>query len=219
MSDLDTPQHEPSRRPRRTSSLKELAARITDSVIDRFEKTLAENVSDKVYRRDAARLKMHEWIESVSLIPIDVLDRAVAADKWVRVAYDDRDYPPTDLRIVKEYRNSAAASTLVDAHDRRKCNIPFEKLFDQSLFPELDYADIRDRALVLGENHRVHIKDAGPDHYKLHDDIEKANFDAQKNARREYLKSQRSRKRLFALHPDCKTTDQLMRKLGVKWKK
>lgn len=196
-------------------SLKQLAAAVTDAVIDRFERENAASEPNNVYRRDAARLKLHGWIESVSVIPLDDIDRAVTAGEWITVPYDGREYLPNDLRIVKEYRNSAAAGTLVDDHDRRKCRIPFEKLFDLTLFPELDYAEIRSRSLVLGENNRVHVGDATPEQYRLHDDIEKANYDAQKEARGKYLKSQRARKRLFQRNPDCKTTDQLMRKLGL----
>lgn len=198
-------------------SLKQLAAAITDGVIERFEQAQSAADPNKVYTRDAARLKLHGWIESVSIIPLSELERAAAADEWVTVDYDGRKYLPADLKIVKEYRNAAAAGPLVDAHDRHKTRVPFEKLFDPSLFPELDYADIRSRALILGENNRVAVSDATPDQYKLHDDIEKANFTAQKNARVEYLKFERRRKRLFKVHPDCKSTDQLMTKLGV-WK-
>jgi hypothetical protein len=156
-------------------------------------------------------------MESVSNITIDELERVKAAGELVIVPYDGRQYLPDDLRIVKEYRNSAAAGPLVDAHDRQRTNVPFEKLFDPSLFPELDYAEIRSRSLILGENKRVPVGEATPEHYRIHDQIEKANNEAQVKAYGEYVKAINRRKRLFARHPDCKTTDQLMRKLGL-WK-
>lgn len=193
-------------------SLKQLAIAVTKKIIDTFERELAAADPGRVYQKDAARLRLHGWIELVSNIPMEKIERAITGGEWMVV--DGNDYLPSDLRIVKEYRNAAAAAPLMDAHDRRKCDVPFEKLFDPSLFPKLDYAEVREHSIVLGKNNRVHVGDAGPKHYELHDGIEKANNKAQNEAYDAYVASEKQRKRLFRKHPECKTTDALMRKLG-----
>jgi hypothetical protein len=200
-----------------SKNLKQLAVAITDGVITRFENADAAKDANNVYRKDAARLKLNSWIESVSNISLAELDRAITAGKKVRVEYDGREYLPADLRIVKEFRNISAAEPLIEAHDRNRTNIPFEKLFNPSLFPELDYAEIRTGSLVLGDNNRVEVGLATPEQWRIHDDIEQANYVAQTEAHEKYRDKVMRRDRGFARYPDCKNTDQLMKKLGARW--
>jgi hypothetical protein len=198
-------------------TLKQLASAITDKVIERWRENLEASVRDKIFRLEAIRLKMKAWLELISNIPESVVEAAMEAGEWITV--DGERYLAGDIRILKEYRNDAAGDPLVEQHDRRKTDhVPIKRLFTPSLFPKLDYDDAREQWLILGEGERVRVAVATPDNWKTNDEVERANWDAQKDAHKDNVVLQKRRIKLFAANPDCKNTDQLIKKLGG-WKK
>jgi hypothetical protein len=195
----------------RQQSLKQMALAATRDVQECIKQKLAESDSGK-YSNDAVTLLFMSWIERVSNIPFEEIDGKMLTGEWIEI--DGQKYLPSNLRIVKEYRNRAAAEPLVHDHDRARTTIPYDKLFQPSLFPKLDYEDVRSRSLVLGEANRVFIRSATDDHYLQYEKIQRANFEAQQAAYEKFVNEERQRQRLWKAHLDCKTTDDLMRRLG-----
>jgi hypothetical protein len=156
---------------------------------------------------------MDTWMERVSNLSADELKTKLAGE-WVDVPGYTRRHLASDLLIVKEFRNRAATEPLVSGHDDRRSNAPIEKLFERSLFAELDYDRIREHDIILGSNLRIKIGDAGPDEWRLYDDVERVNYEAQREAHNKKVSARRQRQTLFRRHPDCKTFDQLVIKLG-----
>lgn len=190
-------------------SLKKLALRITARVQNAFAVD-AEN-KNGIWDLGLVQMKLHQWLEKVSNVTADTIRAAEQSGEKIKI--DDVEYLPGDLRIVKEYRNSAAAEPLVKAHDEKMTKVPFDKLFIPSLFPELDYEETRKLWLVLGDGSRVKIQVAGEKHYLLNDQVERKNWTSQVAAHDDRLRWEKSRKRLFAKHK-CKTTDELQKVLG-----
>lgn len=193
-------------------TLKQMAQLVTDRVVDGFREGSTE--PDRTFDLSALRIKLHKWIEKVSNVTIEELDAAEVAS--TRIAIDDIEYLPSDLRIIKEYRNTAAADPLIEAHDKKKSHhLPVEKMFTPSLFPKLDYEEARIQYLILGESTRVLVANATPEHWSLWDKIKDDNFEAQTEARKKDIAVRKRRKDLWRRHADCRNTDDLMKTLGA----
>ncbi len=194
-------------------SIKQLALDVTTKVYDGFVAQLQAESKEHDYDTGAARLMLDTWIERVSNVPIEDL-RSKQPGELVCVPGYAREHLASDLLIVKEYRNGAASALLCEGHDRRRTsNVDFEELFTPSLFAELDYARQREKDIILGESQRVTIADATPEQWRLMQDVETQNWERQEEARKKQVRSARKCNKLFAQHPDCKNTDQLMKKL------
>ena len=111
-------------------TLKQLATGIMRPVIERFREA-ATAESDNQFRKDAIRMKVHNWNELIGHITLEQIEEAEANSAWMAV--DGIDYLPGDIRIAKEYRNSAASESMVDQYDDSKTkHIPFDRLFTPS---------------------------------------------------------------------------------------
>lgn len=196
----------------KVTSLKAQALEVTRRVQERFKQELAAS-EDGEYSLDIVEIRLREWIERVSNIQFEEIDAKMLAGEWIEI--DGERYLPSSLRIVKEYHNRAAAGPLVHEYDRERTHIPYDKLFQPSLFPKLDYEDVRTRALVLGEANRVYVMSATEDHYLQYATIKRVNYEAQMTAYQQFLSEEAQRKRLWRSHTECRTTDELMHKLGV----
>lgn len=194
-------------------TLKQMALMATQNVVEGFQQKASEATPGHRFDTSTLRLKLHGWIELVSNITAETLLAAEAAGEWVTV--DGEKYLPSNLRIIKEYRNAAAAGPLIEAHDKNKSHhIPTNKLFTPSLFPKLDYEEVRLRWVILGETKRVTVGEATPDDWNIHDKIKDDNFAGQKTAYAQEVADRKQRKALWRKHADCPTTDDLLRKLG-----
>jgi hypothetical protein len=165
-----------------------------------------------IYDNSNVRIKLSDWFEQISLMPIDVLeDKKKLGEK---IAIDGRQYLPSSLILIKQQRNNVLAEKFVEHTDKKITRINFRLLFTPSLFPRLDYEEKRRRKLIIGEGKRLAVSGCEREHYAAHDEIERENFRAQQQAWDRYEDSVVARNRLWNRHRECKTTDDLMRKLG-----
>lgn len=194
-------------------TLKQMALIAIGRPIERFTADLRKDDASHQFELSNLRMKVKALMEKISNITIDTLDEAEAAGRLIEI--DGVEYLPSDLRIIKEYRNLAAADPLVEAYDKKQSHhIPVERLFQPSLFPQLDYAEVRTQWLVLGETKRIMVGDATVAHWDMNDKIKDENWEAQGEARKKDVAARRRRKNLWQRHPGCRTTDDLIRALG-----
>jgi hypothetical protein len=197
----------------RQKSFKEMATEVTQSVYDCLCEDSRKTSPKKEVNLTAVRLSFESWIEKVSNIPIKELSDKQPGE-WITI--DGVNYLAGNLLIVKEFHKRGAADPLLKAHDSRKTDhVPIERLWTPTLFHKLDYKEARQQQIILGAGLRMFVGDAGPQHWILQDDVEDENWKAQRAARDTKIILRKRRKSLFFKHSDCKTTDQLMKKLGA----
>lgn len=182
--------------------------------VEECEKTTGGRIS--VYDNGNVRLKVSDWFEKISLIPLDVLEDKKNLGEKIEI--DGHHYLPSSLILVKRQRNNVLAEKIVEHTDKKLTSINFKVLFTPSLFPRLDYEAKRQRKLIIGDGQRLAISACEREHYALYDAIERVNYEAQKKAWEQFEANVVARDKLWSEHPDCITTDDLMRRLG-QWPK
>jgi hypothetical protein len=200
----------------KTRSLKQLSERIVQSQIGKWQHELACNDPNRKFDIVSLKLKLTPWIEAISNITDAQIQDAMEHGSPVTILSSPM--LPGDVKIIKQVHASTMASKFVDEHDKRQShNIPTEKLFTPSLFPNLDYEDVRKRWLTLGETNRVMLGEAAPEQWRMNDGIKRTNFAAQQAAFNRDAEVWARREQLWQLNPECRNTDELIRKLGG-WK-
>jgi hypothetical protein len=200
----------------RPLSQKQLAIAATAAVYDTYVDRLRKDDPEKVFSTGAIMLKFISLLELISNVTIADLEAAEKADERIMVA--DIEWLPSTLRVLKDHRNKAMAELITSAHDKRRTDhLPINQLWYPSLFAELDYERARELDLIIGKGDRVKVCDSTPDHWLRNDKIEEENWEGQKASWNGKIKHRKARLKLFRLHPDCHTTDQLLIKLGG-WK-
>jgi hypothetical protein len=199
----------------RPLSLQQLVDILAAKVLNRFQREEAAVASNKVYVRKNALFKYKLWTASVLTIPMDAIERAIAVGGRIKVPYDGREHLASDLRLVHESLIAKACERDEKRHDKEKTTIDWHALW--SLFPEMEYEKMREKAVILGKGDRTEVWSCAPDQYLLLDKIHKTNNEVQNAAYAEYVADARMRKRLEK-KTHAKNTDDMMIKLGV-WKK
>jgi hypothetical protein len=197
-------------------SLKQMALQIATKEMERWRKELAAADTKHEFDLSNINIRLGRWIEAICRISNETINAALLNGSKIEV--DGREFLPSDLHIIKQHHAKAAAAPLVEAYDRNKSHgIAINKLWQPSLFAKLDYEAEREKLLALGDLVRVSVGEAMTAHWRLNDHLKDANFEGQKSAYNLEVESRGRRSRLFRENPDCKTTDELMKKLGA-WK-
>ena len=196
-------------------SLKQMALAILARRIEGW-KAEAEKGGLHTFSTSMLEIKGKAFFERVSNVSAEQITKAIAASELIEV--EGEQYLPTDLSIIKEHIVKGAAAPLVAEYDKAKSHrIPMTKLFQPSLFAEIDYEEERERWIPLGDTVRVKVGFASPEQWQVYRAIKQKNFDDQKRAHEDDEKAFDMQERLFRLNPDCDNTDALVKKLGL-WK-
>jgi hypothetical protein len=157
-------------------------------------------------------MRFSTWLSTALRVSEIDLETAEAADGWITLA--GIKVLASEVRQFQIYYIQAAANDLAEGNDRARCLKANDmRLWAPSLFPQLDYDELRLKDIVTHEGKRRILGQCTNAEWTQWEEINVANDRSQDKGRRKRKTAERSRQALWRKHPECKTTDDLMRKV------
>jgi len=199
----------------KSKTIKQMAVEATYRYVDRLTKS-SRDIGKAFSIGDDGLVKprMGNWLGLIFGFDADILEKAEPGE-FVQLAGEN--ILAADLKIIRQWHQSDAAEVLLKAHDDRRTFTTPERLWQPTLFDKYNnYSGaVRDQWVPLGDSLRTTVGNCTPEQWVLRFGIQEANFQAQKAAFEKEQIAEERRKKLFHDNDECKTTDQLMKKLGV----